>query len=141
MMWNCMQFDYVIRLIKSCEQQLSPQQLRFFLHFSCRAFQDGPLKDVQLDGTDEAGCLQQVLFRPPVFFCHRGSLGPALCPCFLVQGAGLQDLLNNTTWLAGDTVPLTDNHIQMCRYLEASSGSCTENLKKRVYEYQIRKCF
>ena len=36
------------------------------------------------DGTEEVGCLFQVLFRDPEPFCQCGSLGPVLCACFLM---------------------------------------------------------
>ena len=34
-------------------------------------------------------CSRSSLDPQSFFFCQHGSLGPALCPCFLVQGAGL----------------------------------------------------
>ena len=38
-------------------------------------------------------CSRSSLDPQSFFFCQRGSLRPALCPCFLVQGAGVQNLV------------------------------------------------
>ena len=46
-----------------------------------------------MDVENKVRCLNQILFGAPQLFCQRNALGPMLCPCILVQGAGLQNLL------------------------------------------------
>lgn len=53
----------------------------------------GLSSDTKLDGVDELARLYYVLFGAPEFFCRHGSLGSVLCPPFVVQGAGLYNML------------------------------------------------
>ena len=53
----------------------------------------GLSSDIYLYSVDEVGCLQQILFGAAELFCKRGSLGPVLCSCSLVEWAELQNVL------------------------------------------------